>query len=448
MQIKYTTLLLFGLTILGCTSDHTPASGNASIQSLEQLTVATLRSREYGSTIHIKKKNESLSFESYLAAYDSDELQLYTRIDVPEGPPPEAGFPVVVFVHGWRGIDDAPALDFYYAPDSYYHEMIEGYRNAGFVVLVPGLRGHGTIDDIPADGIEYLAAWDNGTYLSPVFYAIDVLNLLDGLDTLNITRIDPQRVNISGHSQGGDTVLFALAIAGEGSKVSQPIHAASIWSGTFASRNTQLQTYAPMQKTPQAFMSGDGTWTGSAIASDNSVNPHFIFWYPADWIESVDRKNWTWQNESWSVPTVGEALRTKLDQMYDAINKGVINIDDATFTLSVSENQKAIITHDPRLVKAMSAIDAFDKSEFLSEPLALQYSDRDFYSFPQWNEALCEQYSQAENNCYPFEYAENTHSLGVSKYPWFSSENAVPGLPLALRRDTALFLGRNPNTVD
>ncbi len=440
-------LLLLACNIAGCSSTHLHALGNARINSLDELSIDSLRSRDYDSTIHIEEAVPTTGFKSYLASYRSDGLQVYTRIDVPETPEPDAGFPVVIFIHGWRGIDDAPSLDFYYDPESYYYKTIEGYRKAGFIVFTPGLRGHGTVNGKPAEGIEYMAAWDNGSYLSPVFYAIDVLNLLEGLDSLRVANIDTQRINLSGHSQGGDTALFVLAATGEGSRVRQQVNAASIWSGTFPPRFTQLQSYAPMQQTPQAFMSGDDTWTGRATAPDGSVNPHFIFGYPPDWIETVNVDEWTWQNESWAVSSVGEVLRSKLDQMYDAINQGVDDIDNATYILSVNESSKATIRHDPRVKLAMSNIDVFGKAQYLTEPLALQYSDQDFYSFPLWNEQLCEQMSKAGNPCYEFEYAQNTHSLDVSKHRWFSGEHVQAGWPLALRRDIALFSGINPTTV-
>jgi pimeloyl-ACP methyl ester carboxylesterase len=427
---------------------HPDDGGNTPhIDSLAQLTTESLRQREYGSTIKVEKVSQRESFDSYLASYDSDGLRVYTRIDIPDSPRPDGGYPAVIFVHGWSGIERAPTYDFYYHEHADYSEMIETYVDAGFVVLVPGWRGHGTVNDVPADGIDFMAAWDNGSYISPVFYAIDVLNLIDGLQSFDQHDLDLKQINLVAHSQGGDVALIALAVAGEGSKVKNDISAASIWSGTFPSRFTQLLTYWPMQTTTEAFFSGDGTWNSTAIGADGRVNEHFVFGYPSDWIVTVDTADWSWQKETWSIATVPEAVRVKLDQMYGAINEYVGDINDAEYTMAIGDAQMFAVSHDSRVADAMSLIGGFEQEQYLTEPLALQHSDRDFYSFPAWNADLCERVNKAGGTCHDFEYPENTHSLRVSENRWFSGETAVPGFSAAIRRDIALFQGDDPADI-
>lgn len=358
---------------------------------------------------------------------------------------PSHGYPVVIFVHGWVGIEGAPLLDFYYDPESNYAQMIDAYVDAGFVVMTPGWRGHGSVNGVAADGIEFMAAWDNGSYISPVFYAIDVLNLLDGLSS--VAQLDLSRINLVAHSQGGDVALIALAVAGEGSKVTNEIHAASIWSGTFPTRFTQLETYWPMQASREAFLCGDGTWNGTAIGADESVNPSFIFGYPSDWIGSPNAGDWTWQNDTWNLPSVVDAWAVKLDQMYGAVNKYVAEIDDASYSIAVIPGARPQVSHDPRVIEGMREIGAFHKPQFLTEPLALQHSDRDFYSFPEWNADLCRRINQAGGDCHDFGYKGNTHSLRISEHAWFSGNHSEPGFSYALQRDIALFRGENPAGV-
>lgn len=448
---KCATLLKFILiaSVCSCTNidvqnNNTAASikTNVGIPDLKFLSIEALRNRSYGDSLTIEKTISGLPHQSYLASYSSDGLNLYSRIDLPITPMPEAGYPVVIFVHGWRGIETAPTLEFYYDPESYYHDMVGAYREAGFAVFVPGLRGHGTVNDVPAEGIEYMAAWDNGSYLSPIFYAIDVLNLIDSLSTFDKARLNLNNINLSGHSQGGDVVLTTLAVAGEGSSLQQNIHAASIWAGCIAPRFVQLETYAPMQKSTQAFVSGDGDWTGSAMGNNGVTNPHFIFPYPSDYIGTMNQAEWTWQNDSWSDQAVADVLRTKLDEMYSAINTHVTNINDASFELVASDNQATKIIHDPRVRSALNQVDAFSMEQYLTEPVALHHSDQDFYSLPAWNEDLCKRINNANGKCEDYTYIENTHSLRVSEHAWFSSENAIEGLPIALQRDTALFSGK------
>jgi len=441
-------IALPALAIAACSELETQAPSSPHIDSLSVLFVDSLRSRSYGSTISIIEPRPNEASDSYIAAYNSDGLRVYSRVDVPLTAAPDGGYPIVVFVHGWIGQDDAPDLDFYYGKNNNYGQMIDAYVDAGFAVFTPGWRGHGTVNGVPADGIEFMQAWDNGSYLSPVFYAVDVLNLVDGLATFPGAKLNLERINTVSHSQGGDVALIALAVAGEGSSVRNEIHAASIWSGTFPSRFTQLQTYWPMQSTPEAFMSGDDTWNGTATGANGSVNERFVFGYPSDWIGTINRDKWTWQNDTWSVASVPDAIVVKLDQMYAAINEYVRDIDDAEYLLAIGDSGFYSVAHDSRIETAMKRIGAFDAPKFLTEPLALQHSDRDFYSFPEWNADLCQRINAANGTCHDFEYPENTHSLRVSEQPWFSGETAVEGFSFAIQRDIALFRGQNPSEIN
>jgi hypothetical protein len=415
---------------------------------LDNLSISTLRERAYGgSTLKIEKTLASEPYMSHMASYTSDGLRVYSRIDIPSTAAPKDGYPVVIFVHGWVGIDAAPELQFYFNDDSNYDAMIDAYVEAGFVVMTPGWRGHGTVNGVPAEGIEFMRAWDNSSYLSPVFYAIDVLNLLDSLTSFDAASLSLDDINMVSHSQGGDVALIALAIAGEGSMVANQWSAASFWSGCFPARATQFVTYASMERTPQAFLSGDGTWNGTAVGANGEVNPDFVFGYPPHWISTPHPKEWTWQNDSWSTATVAEVLALRAEQMYAAINTQVRDIGDASYELRVEANGKTTVSHDPRVAAAWSGIDAFDMEEYLSEPISLQHSDRDFYSFPEWNTDLCARVNSADGTCYDFEYAENTHSLGVSEHRWFSGADAVAGFSTAIQRDIALFNGKDPGAI-
>lgn len=163
----------------------------------------------------------------------------------------------------------------------------------------------------------------------PIYYAIDVLNLLDSVDSLDTTdwskispnispiKVNTRNINIFGHSQGGDVVLTALSVSGLGSRVRFPFNAGSIWAGCFLPRLEQAMLYGSMGSTAQAFLAGDNSWTASATGKDGSVNPNFVFSYPPDWIEYPDNTNdkWTWQHNTWHLKSVEEALIVKFDKM-------------------------------------------------------------------------------------------------------------------------------------
>jgi dienelactone hydrolase len=448
--------------------DASASLPDVQLDSLADISVNALRQRTYGSTLRLEldlsrsragdayrehfDSGTPLPYSTYVGSYVSDGNRIYTRIDIPAEPAGPGGYPAIIFVHGWVGREAAPGYDFSYTPDSFYSRMIDAYVKAGFLVLSPALRGHGTVNGIPADGIEFLETWDNGSYLSPMFYAIDVLNLLEGVQTLeNIdwgrwglprtVRVDTRRLNISGHSQGGDAVLTALAVSGEGSAIHNALAAGSISSGCYGPRFEQVEIYGPMATALEAFMSGDGSWTGTAIGLGGEVNPNFVFGYPSDWIGTVDPRSpeWTWQAETWSAPSVAAALETKYSEMYDTINRQVADLSDVRFRVEMDNRGKAFVAHDPRVTEAMQKIGAFDFEQFLTEPLHLHHSDRDYYSIPRWNEDLASRIDAAGGRVTNFSYRGNNHSLLISPYDWFSGGEVIEGLGYMIERDLALF---------
>lgn len=432
--------------------------------SLKELTVPELRNRFFGSTIEytsrlgsnkgeseyskIYSKDGSASYNSYLAAYHSDELRLYTRVDIPASPPPISGYPVLIFTHGYVGIEEAPTFHFSYTDKSMYAELIDAYVDAGFIVLTPGYRGHGVANGIQAEGIDYMEKWDNGSYVSPIFYAIDVLNLLDGVQSLEDIEwpdeqppitINPRKIFLAGHSQGGDVALNVLAVAGEGSKVKNQIRSASIWSGTFPDRITQANTYFPMQSTSEAFTSGDGSWTGTAIGADGSVNPNFIFGYPSDWIETPDPSIWTWQNKTWFHSSVADALQSKFGEMYSTLTDHTRDFDNPQFNIRKLKNGRLEASHDPDVLALMQSLGAFRHAQYITEPLNLHVPDQDFYSLPEWNEDLCDRIKGANGKCQVFIYPQNNHGLRLSKHNWFSGPDAQEGYHQMIERDILHF---------
>lgn len=375
-------------------------------------------------------------------------------MDIPVTPPPEEGYPVVIFLHGWVGQQDAPDFDFAYKADSLYARYIDTFVDAGYMVLTPGWRGHGTVNGIQAEGIEFMQAWDNGSYISPIFYAIDVLNLIEGIQTIeNIDwtswgikaneapRVNIRKIHVNGHSQGGDSAMTVLAVSGEGSTLQNPVYSGSLWSGCFGTRFAQASIYGPMASTLEAFMSGDGTWTGSAIGRNDSVNPNFVFAWPPDWIGTLDTSSaeWTWQADNWKTKTVAESLRLKFSEMYAAINTNVEDINDANFEIEIEDNGKAVVRHDPRIVEAMYKVSAYNYEQYLTEPILFHHSDQDYYSIPEWNAELSARINSRGGNSRDYTYSGNTHSLLISKHEWFSGKSSNEGFKTMLIHDLELL---------
>ena len=447
-------------------------------ESLQDLSVPALRARTYGAELIIEKQLGSMTedneynrhfsadgsapYNTYVASYHSDGYRIYTRIDVPVTAPPSGGYPVVVFIHGWYGRDGAPAYDFLYKPDSIYSRAIDAYVDAGFLVFSPALRGHGEVNDIPAEGIEFLDAWDNSTYLSPMYYAIDVLNLLEGMGNLEdldwsgwgyedgtAVRLDLSRIHISGMSQGADAGLTVLAVSGEGSGIRNTVASGSMWSGCFAPRFEQLEVYGPMAETLEAFMSGDGSWTGTALGRDGSSNPNFVFGWPPDWIETTDTgsPDWTWQADSWAAPSVADVFQRNYAEMYEVLNRQVADIDGAEFKLVFDEYGRVSVRHDAQVTAAMERIGGYAFEKLLSEPLLLHHSNQDYYAIPRWNADLAKRVNRAGGKAFNFTYSGNTHFLLLSQHEWFSGPDRVEGFDIMIARDIALMRGRDPGAV-
>jgi dienelactone hydrolase len=440
------------------------------ISSLDTLSIAALRNRQYESRPSLAKQlstNDRLSkyahhysldgtapFHSYIVSYQSDLRMVYARLDIPSTAMPAKGYPVIIFAHGWVGQEKAHNYNFGYDLTSLTGELINEYVDAGFMVITPGYIGHGTVDGVQAGGFEIMQSWDNATYLAPTFYAIDLLNLLEGLSFLNSIdwkkwagnkRLSPKvnlsAINLTGHSQGGDVALTALAVSGEDSGIKNTFAAASIWSGNIPARFTQLETFAPMATTLQAFVSGDGSWTGTEKGSDNSINPNFIFPWPSDFIGTLDTAspNWTWQSEQWSQPNIESVLRSRYKIMYDRLVAQVVDLEALAISIDTNEKGKLIIKHPPELETKMLAIGGFDAAQFLTEPLLLHYSDRDYYSIPSWNQDLAKRINQQGGKAKTFIYNGNTHGLKRSQYSWFSPDGTADGFPQAIKRDILLF---------
>jgi len=439
--------------LLACSAEK-PNKSNTSgmdwstpdIPNLSVLSIPQLRKRQFGSEF-VKLKaipNNSSGYSSFMLSYLSDGLLNYARIDIPHASAPIQGYPVLLYSHGWVGIDNAPSFNFFLDQKGSQAKYIDALAKQGYVVITPGWRGHGTVNNVPAQGIEFMQLWDNASYLSPLFYAIDMLNALDSLDSLNTIEfeqtalhINVNKIMLAAHSQGGDNALTMLAIAGEQSSVKHNIASASIFAGCFLPRLVQGGFYGAMATSHEAFMSGDGTWTKSAMGANGEINPNFLFAYPPDWITTVNQSEWSWQNETWSVNSVKQAYTNKYDQMYDVLKAN--NLSSSQYRLNTDSSGKVSVEHPQYIQDAYAKLDAINYPQFLSEALVLHYSDRDYYSPPVWNEHLKQLLVKANSKVASFEYPGNTHSLTISQHKWFSENFDEAGIDKMIARDLNWF---------
>jgi dienelactone hydrolase len=382
-------------------SHDTTAGGGPGIASLKHVSIDGLRQREFGSTVQLEDRLGSAAGESaysqsygapyyntYMASYHSDGLRVYTRVDIPPTSMPPGGYPVIIFAHGWVGASGAPTYRFNYSAGSYYGDEIDAWVKAGYVVLMPGFRGHGTVKGVPAEGLDYIKAYDNGSYLSPIFYAIDILNLLEGVDSLNHVnwrrsgypngpgvRIDKRRIFLTGHSQGGDAALTALVVSSS-PHLRNTFAGASIFNGCFEGRIEQGAFYGPQEN---AF----------GVQSDPAYYPHMPYWWVGD--------------DSWYWLSIDEAIAYKKDQMYTTVRTYVAD-------------QKHADPDANSLVTIMAGLDAYKHAHYIKVPLDLHYSDWDYYSIPSWNATLVRKIRSLGGTSNAFLYPGNAHELDVDPF--------------------------------
>lgn len=448
--------------LLACVLTLMPmtAHGDTSIGSIAELSIESLRERHYDGAVtgvaEIDCPGRAAGAKSRMLSYSSDGLRLYARLELPATPPPEGGYPVVLFLHGWVGADAAPGYPFSCNEGGYYAHVINAWSDAGYAILMPGYRGHGTVTGKPADGHGWMQTWDNGTYLSPVFYAVDALNLLaaaPGIEALRIdagadaVKLDLSKVHAIGHSQDGDTAAIVLAATGEGAVNGLSVASGAPWSGTYVDRFTQLQFYPPMETALEAFLSGDGTWTGTATGADGTVNPNFVFGYAPNWIETLDQTKWDWQKDQWSAPLVGAAVEKKLDEMYSTLNVQVKDAGQWSWAITEPEDGGFTVVHDERLIPLMQAIGAFDLPQYMTEPLNLHFSDRDFYSIPAVNVDFCARVNGVGGKCHAFAILRQHTRIVHGWRRLVQPEGTVAGFPVMTARDQALIVGKDPEAI-
>jgi len=137
-------------------------------------------------------------------------------VAVPESPPPDGGYPVVIANHGYvpdprlygitsEGVDSRPG--------DYYRAVPGMFASRGFLTLIPDYRGHNI-----SEGFEYI---DPQNEDSVGYYAEDVVSLMASLDQLE--DADTRNVFMWSHSMGGIVSMRALL-------ATDVVRASSFWA--------------------------------------------------------------------------------------------------------------------------------------------------------------------------------------------------------------------------
>jgi dienelactone hydrolase len=184
---------------------------------LHPMSVVSLREQDYaGGQFTLKEELQNGSnYERYIASYESEGLNINGLLTVPLGEKPKAGFPAVVFVHGYIPPDQ-------YSTTGSYPTYQARLARAGFVTYKPDLRGHDESEGEPVSA-----------HFSEK-YVVDTLNALAYLKEHK--DVDPGRLGYWGHSNGGEIGLRVAV-------VSNDIQAYSFWAGVVGSYEDMLETY-------------------------------------------------------------------------------------------------------------------------------------------------------------------------------------------------------------
>lgn len=221
----------------------TPSSTNQKEEENFPMFVESLRKRDYpASGVVIEETlNPGVNYQRFIASYLSDGLKIYGLLTIPNAPKPEKGYPVIIVLHGYVN----PQL---YSTTEDYAASQDVLAGNNFITFKPDFRGHGE-----SEGKALGAHFSEG-------YVVDTLNLISALKSY--PQIDPAKISLWGHSNGGKIALQIMV-------VSSDIKAAVIWAGVVGSFEDMLETYnskIPFLRQPSSLVKEKGL---------PSANPNF-----------------------------------------------------------------------------------------------------------------------------------------------------------------------------
>lgn len=149
--------------------------------------IETIRAKPpHGRNFKIRRVLETNAvYQKFLVSYESDGVALTGVMNIPFGPVPDAGFPVLILNHGLI----RPSI--YYSGRGSRREQ-DFFAREGYATIHPDYRGYsGTKENFPSRHDFYVG------------YTRDVLGLIDVLKRQDQRMLDLGRLGMWGHSMGG-----------------------------------------------------------------------------------------------------------------------------------------------------------------------------------------------------------------------------------------------------
>lgn len=222
------------------------------IDSPYPLSIEYMRTQEYpGSEIVIEENlSQGSNYNKYIISYKSEGNKIYALLTVPLGEKPKAGWPVIIFNHGY-----IPPLQ--YRTTEKYIAYADAFSRNGYIVLKSDYRGHGNSEGNATGG-----------YGSPA-YTIDILNAISSIK--KFANADPNNIGMWGHSMGGHILLRSMVISKE-------IKAGVIWAGVVASYPDLIYNWRRSTFTPPPLPSGTRRWREVLVQQFGTPAENPAFW--------------------------------------------------------------------------------------------------------------------------------------------------------------------------
>ena len=224
------------------------------------LTIGSMRERDYpGSDIAILETLPAGSnYSRYIASYESEGLTIHALLTIPNGPKPSAGWPVIIFNHGFIPPNQYQTTERYVA-------YVDWLARSGYIVFRSDYRGHG---DSEGEA--------RGAYGAPD-YTVDILNAVSSMK--RFADADPNRIGMWGHSMGGYITLRSMVIT-------KDVKVGVIWAGVVGSYPNLFErptaTPTPEGATPEPTRTGTPSfnrrWRAELIAVYGTPEENPEFW--------------------------------------------------------------------------------------------------------------------------------------------------------------------------
>jgi dipeptidyl aminopeptidase/acylaminoacyl peptidase len=216
------------------------------------LSIELLRKGEYpGSDLEIEQTLESGSnYNRHIATYKSEGLKIYGLLTVPNGEPPEGGWPAIIFNHGYI----SPSV---YRTTEKYVAYQDAFAKNGYVTFKSDYRGHGNSEGEARGGY------------GSNDYTIDVLNALSSVKKLD--DVNPDKIGMWGHSMGGHITLESMV-------VTKDIKAGVIWAGVVGSYEDLFERWRNRHRDRPSPSPGERSWWRQEMREeygDPEENPQF-----------------------------------------------------------------------------------------------------------------------------------------------------------------------------